>query len=318
MKGVKTVNPKQISAYVPQATYLDGKQEDVFPRFYEDLAILDPCQNYEVIASRGFYLKTNRSPAFSPGEQEFLESHQADSKVLAVDTEDGIMLVFQHLFSSCGLLPVLLPHFDKRAVAYALHALEHLGILLSPTVLKQVRLHSDTETAYGQLSKSLKLCHNIFYPPEDLDFRLHCAHIAQLAGCKINVTELPMGHFPILASDRLRWTAFLLCVFLTVRGDSALGTDIRLEHADRREFSMKLSHTSEYQRKVPITDFLYRFLTIPAFSDFRLSHIKNRFFIEGELHRKHSDDILRSHTQPWALSILRIELFFDAENEPNE
>ena len=311
------MNPQQISAYVPQSAYLDGKQEDVYPRFYEDFAILDPCQNYEAIAARGVHLKTNQSPVFSFGEQDFLESHQADSKVIAVDTKDGIMLVFQHLFPHCGLLPVLLPHFDKRAVAYALHTMEHLGILLSPTVLNQVRLHSDTETAYGQLSQSLKLCHDIFYPSQDLDFRLHCAHIAQLAGCKVNVTELPVGQYPILTSDQLRWTAFLLCVFLTVRGDSALGTDLHLAHADRREFCMKLSHSSEYHRKAPITDILYRFLTIPSFSDFRLSRFKNRFSIEGELRRKHSDNLVHNPTNQRTLSILRIELFFDAENTSN-
>lgn len=285
---------QQINAYVPASAYLEGKQEGVTPRFYEDFAILDPAQNNSVVAARGLTLKSDRSPRISPEELDFLETHLHRHATVAVDTEDGILLVFRHLQPHCGLLATALPHGSKNAVAYALRCFDNKDVLLSPTVAAQAHPCNEAEDVYLHLTSFLHLCEEVFTPEKSFDFRLHCAHVAQLAGCKINVTQLPTGHYPILSGDLSRWTAFLLCLFLTLRGDSSLGTAFQLEHADRQEFSMKISHQSEYQRKIPITESIYQFLSLPAFSDFRLSRSNHQFSIQAVLRRQHSSHLLRA------------------------
>ncbi len=285
---------QQVKSYVPASAYLEGKQESITPRFYEDFAILDPSQKYSVIAARGLTLKSDRSTRFSPGESDFLEAGLPHHFAIAVDTEDGILLVFRHLHPYCGLLAAALPHGSKTAVAYALRCFGDKGVLLSPAVAAQAHPCSEAEEVYPHLAQFLHLCEEVLSPSHNFDFRLHCAHAAQLAGCKINVTQLPTGHYPILTGDLMRWTAFLLCLFLTLRGDSSLGTAFQLEHADRQEFSMKISHRSEYQRKTPITESVYRFLSLPVFSDFRLSRSNDQFSIQAVLRRRHSPHLLRA------------------------
>ena len=285
---------QQINAYVPASAYLEGKQESVTPRFYEDFAILDPTQNDSVIAARGLKLKSDRPLRFSLGESDFLETNLLRHAAVAVDTEDGILLVFRHLQSHCGLLAAALPHGSKTAVAYALRCFGNKDVLLSPAVAAQAHPCNEAEEVYLHLAPFFHLCEEVFSPEQNFDFRLHCARVAQLAGCKINVTQLPTGHYPVLSGDLSRWTAFLLCLFLTLRGDSSLGTAFQLEHADRQEFSMKISHQSEYQRKIPITESIYQFLSLPAFSDFRLSRSNHQFSIQAVLRRQHSSHLLRA------------------------
>ncbi len=285
---------QQINAYVPASAYLEGKQESVTPRFYEDFAILDPAENYRVVAARGLTLKSDRPLRFSLGESDFLETNLLRHAAVAVDTENGILLVLRHLQSHCGLLAATLPHGSKTAVAYALRCFDNKDVLLSPTVAAQAHPCKEAEEIYLHLAPFFRLCEEVFSPERSFDFRLHCAHVAQLAGCKINVTQLPAGHYPILSGDLARWTAFLLCLFLTLRGDSALGTAFQLEHADRQKFSMKISHQSEYQRKIPVTETIYRFLALPPFSDFRLSRTNDRFSIQAVLRRQHSTHLLRA------------------------
>lgn len=296
----------QINAYVSPTAYLDGKQESVFPIFREDLAILNPAKDYAAIAARGLSLKPSETPVLSHEELDFLETAISRYEMAAVDSEAGILVVFGHLRASCGLLPAILPHGNKSSVAYALSCMGNKRIALSPTVLKTASKHSDTEEIYRHLTDLFYLCTEIFDPSEHLDFRLHCAHIAHLAGCKANVTEFPTGHFPISLHDLRRWTAFLLCVFLTLRGDSTVGSALQLDHADLREFSIKLSHHSEYPRKIPVTDAIYQFLTLPAFSEFHLTRSKGCFTVEAQLQRSRAADLHSPNANPLSL-VLQIE-----------
>ena len=299
---------QQINAYVSPASFLNGKQESVFPKFQEDLAILDPSNGYVPIAARGLFLKSGEEIGISPAELEFLQSRLPHCEMIAIECEHGIIVVFQHLYSTCGLLPAVLPHGSSAAVAYALSCLGSRRIQLSPAVSALAARTAEADDAYHRLTDLLFLCTEIFEPTADLDFRLHCARVAHLAGCKANVTEFPTGSFPIALSDLRRWTAFLLCVFLTLRGDSSIGTALRLDHADLREFSLKLSHQSEYTRKTPVTDTIYRFLSLPAFAEFQFSRQKDRFAIQARLQRSSSAHRLRAPLPSSSLSVLCIEI----------
>ncbi len=304
------MTPSEIRAYVPSAAYLDQKQESACPRFYEDFAILDPCQPYTVLASRGFTLKPGYNVQLPPSELDFLEQNLKYAQTVAVKAEEGILLVFTDLFSSTGLLPVMLPHGEPDTVAYAVGCLGADRIRLSPATRASASPSKDAETIYAQLCETLELCDRVLIPDPDRDFRLHCAHVAHLAGCRANVTDLPIGHYPLHAGDHARWTAFLLCVFLSLRGDSALGSHLTLDHADRRAFQIRLSHQSEHQRKIPVTDTLYRFLTLPAFSNFVLTNGRDRFVIEAKLRRRATEDTLGAPIPAEMQETLVIEILF--------
>ena len=299
---------RQINAYVSPDTLLDGKQESVFPIFREDLAILDPANGYTPIAARGLYLKTEKTIEIPPAELDFLQSRLPHREMIAIHTRQGVLLVFSHLYSSCGLLPAILPHGSPSAVAYALSCLGSRRIELSPAVSALSVKTNEADDIYRHLTELFFLCTQVFEPSAETDFRLHCARVAHLAGCRANVAEFPIGSFPIALADLRRWTAFLLCVFLTLRGDSSIGTALRLENADLREFSLKLSHQSEYTRRTPISDTVYRFLSIPAFAEFQFTRQKDRFAIEARLQRSSSAHRLRAPFPSPAPSVLCIEI----------
>lgn len=304
------MTPSEIRAYVPSAAYLDQKQESACPLFYEDFAMLEPGRSYTVLASRGLTLKPGYGIQLPPSELDFLEQNLGHAQTIAVKAEEGILLVFTDLFSSTGLLPVMLPHGEPDAVAYAVDCLGADKIRLSPATRASASPSKNSETIYVQLCETLTLCDRVLIPDPDRDFRLHCAHVARLAGCRANVIDLPIGRYPLHAGDHARWTAFLLCVFLSLRGDSALGSHLTLDHADRRAFQIRLSHQSEHQRKLPVTDTLYRFLTLPAFSNFVLTNGKDRFVIEAKLRRSTTEDTLGAPIPAEMQEMLVIEILF--------
>ena len=299
---------QQINAYVSPAAFLDGKQETVFPLFREDLAILDPSDSYAPIAARGLHLKSDTGFRISSDELDFLQSRLPHREMIAIQCEHGVLVVFRHLYASCGLLPAILPHGNPAAVAYALGCMGTRRIELSPAVSALASKTVEADDVYRHLTDLLFLCTEILDPSADLDFRLHCARVAHLAGCKANVIEFPTGSFPIALADLRRWTAFLLCVFLTLRGDSSIGTMLCLDHADLREFSLKLSHQSEYSRKTPVSYTIYRFLSRPAFAEFQLNRHKDRFTLEAKLQRSRPADLLKAPALSPAPLVLRIEI----------
>ena len=304
------MSPSEIRAYVPTETYRDQKQEAACPRFYEDLAILNPLGGYSILAARGLTLKSGCRIHLPPEEICFLEEGIVHAEMLAVCAEEGIILLFCGLFSATGLLPVMLPHGDLGAVAYALSCMGADKIRCSPAVVSCASHCQEAETVYMQLCETLSLCERVWHPDQDQDFRLHCAHIAQLSGCRANVIDLPIGHYPLHAGDHARWTAFLLCVFLSLRGDSALGSRLALDHADRQAFQIRLSHQSEHQRKTPVSNTLYQFLTLPTFSNYVLRSDGNRLVIEAKLRRKTTDSILEAPISEEMQEMLVIEILF--------
>ena len=302
------MNTSQINAYVSPIAYHEGKQESVFPRFHEDLAILDPANEYTPIAARGLTLKPDKKLNIPSEELKFMNTHLHHREMVAIGLEDGILIAFNQLYASVGVIPVILPHGSQNDVAYALGEMGTQRLICSPAVTALAAKHSKAEDVYRHLTDLLFLCREIFSPSSQLDFRLHSARVAHLAGCKANVTEFPVGNFPISHTDLCRWTAFLLCVFLTLRGDSSVGTLLHLEHADLREFSLKLSHQSEYTRKTPISEAILQFLSLPAFGDFRLTRSKNQFTIEAQLQRLHASHLLQSPNSVQMPLILQIVL----------
>lgn len=281
------MSAKQIRAFVSEYDLMRGKSELPCPRFTNDLAVIDPSSNNTVLASRGLFLKSGGAPTFPEGEAEFLRSSIPRASVSATLTRHGVLLAFGHFGQATSLIPVLLLHGNSHAHAEALLHLEGFNLSLSPAVIQHARNIGEVYDAYQQITDALSLCERIFCPSDDHDFRLHCAKTAQLAGCRINVTALPTGHYPISRSDELRWILFCICCFCALRGDSADGPSFRLEKATTQAFSPLMEHHSEYQRKKPIETTHFGFLSLPCFQDFTLKQLPNGGFTVEALLRRH-------------------------------
>lgn len=299
--------PSEIKAYVPSAVYRDGKDEQICPRYYEDLAILDPSHGFTALSARGIYLSEGKQPRFSDGEIGFIERNLSHDALL-VRTEDGVLLVLQSLFRSSGLSVAVLPHGAVSTVAHVLKTVFGERLLCSPSVERLPSDQKDFEAVYRHCDAFLQLCDLVLRPTQSTDFRTHCAAVARLAGCKADITALPSGSFPLHESDHFRWVIFLLCTLLSLRGDSALEVKLELIQADRREFHLRLTHCSEHKPKEPVSDAMRRLFDLPAFSDYRLSCSKSILTVETELRRKHSPNLLRSLSSPSRTVILRIEI----------
>ncbi|MBE6633715.1 MAG: hypothetical protein E7620_05150 [Ruminococcaceae bacterium] len=302
---------KQIRAFVSEYDLMQGKSELPCPQFTNDLAVIDPSANNTVLASRGLFLKAGSPLRLSKGETDFLISTLAHASVAAVLTRHGVLLAFGQLLQATSLLPVLLLHGDAHAHAEALRLLAEKDILCSPAVIDHARSGGKVYDAYLQITDALSLCNRCFCPSNEDDFRLHCAQIAQLAGCRINVTPLPLGHFPLSRSDRLRWIMFCLCCFLTLRGDSAEGPSFRMESAPHRAFRAVMEHHSEYKRKKPIETTHFGFLSLPCFQNFTLKRRSDGGFeVEALMRRQCNEGILLADS---ARELYRVSLLFAPE-----
>ena len=255
------------------------------PRFYEDLAILSTPPRLTVLACRGISCKAGDPIEIHPDDKLFFEDVFDGSRSVALQTDKGILLLLGDLYPHTETLIGIAPHGDPASVAYALQRLSHPHLLLSPS-LSEIASHTEeAEKIHQHLTKTLELCFEILHPSEDSDFRLLCARIASLAGCRINVTDLPVGHYPILAEDLHRWTVFLLCTLLALRGDSAKGASLELERANRPEFRIQLRQQSDYQPQKPVSLKHVPFPKLPAFSDFQLLSVKGGLIAQARLRR---------------------------------
>ena len=87
----------QINAYVSPTTYLEGKQEHIYPCFHEDLALLDPNCVYTAVAARGLTLKSNKATLIPASEMAFLEENLPRREMVAIRSDHGVLIVLGHL-----------------------------------------------------------------------------------------------------------------------------------------------------------------------------------------------------------------------------
>ena len=286
---------QSLNVYVPKSFYLEGKQETPCRRFFEDLAILHPSDGYRILAARGLFLKANNSITLEKKDQAFVQTAlRKGERVLAIVRERPLIL-FGDAWHACGLVLALLPHEELSVVLQTLPHIPNAQTLLAPSAQAFIP-HSVTPLKitdfYPILTDQYLECTRILQG--ETDFRLHIAHIAQYAGTRTNVTELPIGEFALSPHTKQRWSFFLLCLFLALRGDSATPSEFELTHADKKEFHVRFSHTSEAKRKIPLAHSLFLFLSLPCFSDFHFFKTENGFLIEASLPRSTSHPALRA------------------------
>jgi len=286
----------QIDAYVPEKLLLEGKREMPSMIFEERFAILDAANEGKLLASRGFGERSRSEEALFKNDLPQLLSYLKDHRCVAFMTERGLAVAFGDFLPDLALIPIFLPFGEHAALAWGLRHLEREDLFLEDAVRKIAARPVEYEAVLTQLNREFFFFDRVMRPEREIDFRLHCAHIAQLAGCRADVTEMPIGHYPIGDAELSRWSAFLLCLMLSLRGDSATGPRLSLKAATRRAFCMQMDYFSEHKGARAIKEELYSFLSLPCFSDFSLTGTKQEIRLEAILRRRDSSEVCAS---PW-------------------
>ena len=283
----------EISSYVPEALFRDGKEGSACRECHEDFAIADPAEEYRLLAARGAFLKAGAAPGIPQDEQRFLEAALSGHTRIAIRGTHGILIVCGELLPATGLLPILMPQGSPGAIARCLQALRRDGLICSPAV-SCLTDAGKPERCYTMLCEQLDFCNRILRPDRETDFRLHCAHVAGFAGCRADVTALPVGPLPLIGTDRDRWTAFLLCTFLALRGDSACGPTLQIISDCPDAVTLQLKHTLEHRKKRGSRDRRFDYLNHPCFSDFSVTATGGGWLIGATLCRTAGEPMLRS------------------------
>lgn len=297
----------EIDSYVPASRHLDGKDALPGRECHEDFALSYPAREYRLYAARGPRLHAGQRLELPEEERRYLESELTAHHRIAVCAQEGVAVICTELFEATGLLPVILPEGDPAMIAQCLGYLGRQDTVMSRAVGQlSGRVSGRPEDCYAMLREQLDACDRIFRPEKEPDFRLHCARTARFAGCRVDATALPAEPLPIAPADWLRWTALLLCTFLTLRGESAAGPALQLGQSDVRAFRLRLSHTSE-RKTAGSGRHPFGFLELPCFSGMTLRHTGATWLLECELPRAAGASLLRSGTpEPPALLCLEI------------
>ncbi len=297
----------EIDSYVPASRYLDGKDALPGRECHEDFALSAPARGYRLYAARGPRLHAGQRLELPEEERRFLESGLTLHRWIAVCAQGGVAIFCTELFEATGLLPVILPEGDPAMIAQCLGYLGRQDTVMSRAVGQlSGRASGRPEDCYAMLREQLDACDRIFRPGKEPDFRLHCALTARFAGCRADATALPAEPLPIAPADWLRWTALLLCTFLTLRGESAAGPALQLGQSDVRAFRLQLLHTSE-RKTAGSGRHPFGFLELPCFSGMTLRHTGATWLLECELPRAAGASLLRSGTpEPPALLCIEI------------
>lgn len=286
------MNYPEIDSYVPEAFFRDGKEGLACRECHEDFAVVAPTEGYRLLAARGSNLKTGATLEIPQKEQHFLEAAMSEQTRVAILGRHGILIACTELLPTTGLLPMLLPHGSPEGIAHCLRTLSRYRPVCSPA-LSHLSDTGRPERYYTALCEQLDFCERILQPDTEADFRLHCAHIAEFAGCRTDVTALPVGPLPLIEPDRNRWTAFLLCALLALRGNGARTPTLQTVVSCPGSVTLRLKYTPVHRQHGAYSAYL-AYLSHPCFSDFSVTEAEDGLQIDASLCRMSGKHALRT------------------------
>lgn len=292
------MNRPNVENYVPIEDFYREKQMPAGDGFCDRFAILEWDGAFRIVASRGEELSQGAVLPVDPEEDlGLLRQMLSDGKRVIVQTAVGAAILFGDLYEG-GMIPALFPSGNSEDLATACGLLGRKELVLSYGFEKAARKGSETHSRAvfdlcRGLSETLNRCDRLFSSKEPYDFRLHCAEVAAFAGCRVNVGELPMGDFPICEADRRRWTLFLLCLFLSLRGASAEGTNFRMEQTERQTLTTGMEYRSNRDSRKTDAE-RFAFLDHPAFDGVELERTNDGYRLAVTLKRQEPSGVLRA------------------------
>ena len=317
---------------------MDGKDRPESRFFHEDCALINVAEQFKVVTERGFHCKIGQTftSALNLGWEavrQLRTFHTRYNDTMLLPCEDGTLILFSHLYPTTGMLLAIRIHDTETRVAEAMRRAQH-EVLSFPIFPQQDQPKPEATPLDMQMEELYFYLNRILAPSQNLSFWTHCLRIANFAGCKLDFVDLPIENVILPHEDYQRLTAFLLCVFMTLRKrtgrvrlmdkdkvDPAIKNVEKVQEDDcQQESSQTLSLRLVHLSNVPLTersgftsDILsieslnreFSFLNLPVFENFSF-FAKNRALVFEAVFRKTSNT-LSATTFANTYCILRFE-----------
>ena len=215
-----------IKSYVPELTLLENKAEQSARMFDEDLSVIDPASDFCTVACRGIGSAVGRSMTeaygIDPAELAFLRHALASHKRILLRGKGRAVLLFADLLDATGLLLAAVPKLSAASAARLLRHLCRADFAITPALCAATgALQAEDKTSYDRLSELLYYTDRILSDDPNTGLWTRTLLTANFAGCLLETTSLPVHALTLSRDEQHRFTAFLLCAFLTLRNRDA-------------------------------------------------------------------------------------------------
>ena len=263
----------QIDSYLPELSFLDGKQERTARTSAECCAVVDLNASARILAARGGALSVGNSLYTSLSmrstEQKCFADALAEHRRFLLCAGQTPILVLADWLPSTGFCLVILPNASPAAVRAAMQGLERTDIvdLLGPD-LGRAPL-AERREAHAHLLDILRYTDRILSPHTPPRHLLYAS--AAFAGCY--AVQCSTDKADGVESLGERTSAFLLCTLLSIRAVSGA-----LESGEMRNFPVRatLQYTTPTQCA---KDMPFPFLQAGCFEGYRIAQRGNAYVL---------------------------------------
>lgn len=298
-----------IRNYIPESFFLEKKDRDHMRVCREDVVLIDPANNFCVVAGRGKeiregepYTPLDRLPK---SEWNFLKQSLGKGNRLLVQGKNQAILVFGDLLSATGLLLIVCPHFDAVALRRGLLLLQRTDFVCSPA------LENGTPSPQQSDASVCEYLQSIFYdldrilsPSHKIGIWTRAALIANFAGCPSEFRSLPVEDIPLAPSEKLRLSAFLLCLYLSIRAEALRACAEGEDSLSSISLNVSLYEPQDATK----AEGDYPFLSLPAFRGISLHRQSYGWLLEASF-QKESDSLV-FHSASSSLVGIRIAFHY--------
>ena len=245
-----------VSSYLPESTFLEGKQHLGARICREDCAVIDVFQNYTILASRGFDLPVGADfrqvLGMKSATKRSLSRVLQDNQQIILSANGTPWLLFTHWIPNSGLLLAIRPNCLFCAIPEALAVLNRSDFVFLSAASGKKPSSEDCKTAYEVLA-------DILY---QVSFLLPCdnsytadrliAHVAAFAGyCVDFETVSALAGFRADPQTMQRLVPFLLCSFLYLRGKNGSLTAEQAPHTVTLRCRVALCNHTRASKSAP-------------------------------------------------------------------
>lgn len=291
------VTTPSVESYVPIDTFYEGKQAVAGDALCNRFAVLEFSCGLRVVAARGKGLSVGATLPVNPRETDFLKSALAEGRRILFLSDVGVLVLFGDMMIH-GLVPALFPIGDPATVVNAVRLIGRRDLTLSPsiqTVEEKGKREYSTQEVCRKLSEGLVQCDRVFSNRKNAELRLHCAEVAALAGCRVDVRELPIEDFTVCEADQRKWTLFLLCLFLSLRGANAEGASFSMKEIGRNTLTAGMDYRSTVDSRKR-DGARFAFLDLPAFRGMELERTGEGYRVTATLALYDPNGTLRANS----------------------
>ncbi|HBF15827.1 MAG TPA: hypothetical protein DDW30_09180 [Clostridiales bacterium] len=220
------MNQNELNNYLPFQMQYRNKHTDACPLFYGDLVLAD--DSFRILAERGPSFEEGDTFPLTDVNKRFVFKTLTETHRAVLRQRSRIVLISGELLPA-ELYVILVPNGERNAVAGALSYLaEARGIVLSSAARKAAE-KGITDEGVQKAENEMALLDGILRCEAELSLLELCERVAYYAGCHVQFGgALLHAGLPALRSERVRLTAFLLCLFLLLRKTDPDGAELIL------------------------------------------------------------------------------------------